>query len=194
MTSTRVAHDLDFEEVALPHLPDVARFALSLTRDESEADDLVQTTFLNAFRSWQTFQPGTHVKRWLFTICRNAFLRSRKKSNRYVFSEEGDVDSMSAVMEHHQMVEEGLGDILDRIDVKPAIDAAVEALPEPHRSILILVDMEELSYQEAAEVLDIPVGTVRSRLFRARRKIQQALIEHARDHGLARGLDAEADE
>lgn len=175
---------LGFEETALPYLQSVAAFALSLTRNESDADDLVQETFLRAFKGWHTFMPGTDCRRWLFTICRNTFIRlsTRRRATHEVL--EGDADAMEAVLGHAEAVRQGIGDLFDRIDVAPAIRAAVSALPEPHHSIVVLVDLEGLSYEEAAAVLEVPVGTVRSRLFRARRHVQEALVEHARDMGI----------
>lgn len=175
----------DFESTAMPFLGDVARFAISLTRDEAEADDLVQETFLRALRGWHTFRPGSDCKSWLFTICRNAFLRSRRTRNRLVFSEDGDLDAMPIVRAHIGASRLGLGELFDRIDVRPAILQMLETLPEPHHSALVLVDMEGMSYEQAATVLDIPIGTVRSRLYRGRRKIQDGLLDHARDMGLA---------
>ncbi len=177
----------EVERIALPFLGDVSRFALSLTRDESEADDLVQETFVRAMRGWHTFEVGTDARRWLFTICRNAFLRSRERSHRLVLSEEGDLDAMQAVLGHVYATRAGIGDLFDRIDVGPAIRKAIDGLPEPHHSILVLIDVEEMKYADAAEVLGIPVGTVRSRLFRARRLVQEELIEHARDAHLLDG-------
>lgn len=174
----------DFVENALPHIDSVARFALSLTRNETDADDLVQETFLRAFKGWHTFTPGTDCRRWLFTICRNTFIRSRSRKPVYVTLEDGDVDAMPAVMVHMQAVNEGIADMFENIDVRPAIEAAVQALAEPHHSILVLVDLEDLSYEEAAAVLEVPVGTVRSRLYRARRHVQEALLAHARDMGI----------
>jgi RNA polymerase sigma-70 factor (ECF subfamily) len=173
-----------FEEHALPHLERVAGFALSLTRNKADADDLVQETFLRAFRGWHTFIPGTDCRRWLFTICRNAFIRMRSRKPVYVQSDEGDVDAMPAAIAHVQAVRDGIADAFDRIEVRSAIQQAVEALPEPHHSILVLVDIEGHSYEEAAAVLEVPVGTVRSRLYRARRHVQEALLAHARDMGL----------
>ena len=171
----------EVERIALPFLDDVARFAISLTKDEAEADDLVQETFLRAMRGWHTFQVGTDARRWLFTICRNAFLRNRERAHRLVLSEEGDLDALQAVVGHVHAGREGLGDLFDQIEVGPAIRKAIDDLPEPHRSILLLVDVEEMKYGDAAEVLGVPVGTVRSRLFRARRLVQDELIEYARD-------------
>ena len=116
-------------------------------------------------------------------------MRSRKPI--YVESEEGDVDASPAATVHMQAVRDGVADAFDRIDVRPAIEAAVQALPEPHHSILVLVDLEDMSYEEAASVLQIPLGTVRSRLYRARRHVQEALLAHARDLGI--GLETRRD-
>jgi RNA polymerase sigma-70 factor, ECF subfamily len=173
-----------FDSTALVHLESVARFALSLTRNEADADDLVQETFLRAFRSWHTFMPGTDCRRWLFTICRNTFIRMVTRSARYVLSDDGDLDAWPAAQRHMEAVQAGVADALDRIDVRPAIEAAVQALPEPHHSILVMVDLERMSYEEAATVLAIPVGTVRSRLYRARRHVQEALLSYAGDWGI----------
>ena len=174
----------DFERIALPHLESVARFARSLTRNRDDADDLVQETFLRAFRGWHTFQPGSDVRHWLFAICHNAFLRLFRAGARFVTSEEGDVDAIPAVMEHLAMVRADMGELFEHLDVQAAVRRAVDELPEPHHGILVLVDLEEKSYAEAAEILAIPIGTVRSRLFRARRMVQEALIVYAEDAGL----------
>jgi RNA polymerase sigma-70 factor (ECF subfamily) len=176
----------EFESTTLPHLNAVARFALSLTRDRADADDLVQETYLRACRGWRTFRPDSDPRRWLFAICRNAFLRTRRRPHQFVESDDGDLDAMPAVLSHVQAVHEGLGDLFERVDVRPAIERAIDALPEPHHSVLVLVDLEEHSYEETAAILQLPIGTVRSRLFRARRMIQQALIAYAEDAGLAR--------
>lgn len=182
-----------FEEVALPHFDSVAGFALSLTRSETEAEDLVQETFLRAFKGWHTFAPGTDCRRWLFTICRNTFIRLRSRRRVKLESLEADVDGIPAAMSYMDGVRSGVTELIDRIDVAPAIEAAISALPEPHYSILVLVDLEGLSYEEAAEVLQVPKGTVRSRLFRARRHVQESLLAHARDMGLARPVMADED-
>jgi len=173
-----------FEEHALPHLESVAGFALSLTRNQADANDLVQETFLRAFKGWHTFTPGTDCRRWLFTICRNTFIRLNSRKRVELEQLGGDADGLPTAIDHVHAARNGLTDLLDRIQLRPAIEAAVDALPEPHRSILVFVDIEGLSYEDAAEVLQIPLGTVRSRLYRARRRVQQALLEHARDIGI----------
>ncbi len=170
-----------FDALTLPWLRDVARFALSLTRNRADADDLVQDTFLKAFRYWDTFIPGNNPRTWLFTICRHTFLRLRRKHSAVIESDEGDVDAMPSVLGHLSAMQEGFAALFDQIDVRPAIERAVDSLPEPHRSVLILVDMEGQSYSEAAETLGVALGTIRSRLFRARRGVQRALINHAHD-------------
>jgi len=181
-TEGRSVHE--FEATALAHIESVGRFALSLTRNEADADDLVQETFLRALRGWHTFTPGTDCRRWLFTICRNTFIRWKSQKSVYVEAQDGDLDAMPAATAHMQAVSDGVASVFDQIDVRPAIEAAVEALPEPHHSILVMVDLEDMSYEQAAAVLEIPVGTVRSRLYRARRHVQEALLAHARDMGI----------
>lgn len=99
-------------------------------------------------------------------------------------SDEGDIDAIPAVMEHIAATRAGLGEMFEQLELGAAIRSAVDRLPEPHHSVLVLVDLEERSYAEAAEILMVPVGTVRSRLFRARRMVQEALIVYAEDMGV----------
>lgn len=178
----------DFETATLPHLNHVTNFALSLTRDRADADDLVQETYLRALRGWKTFRPGTNTRRWLFAICRNSFLHLRRRRRTVVETDDGDLDAMPAVMSHVRAIHEGLTRVFDHLDVKPAVERAVDRLPEPHHSILVLVDLEGHSYEEAAAILQVPPGTVRSRLSRARRMIQEGLIAYAEDVGCRRRL------
>ena len=177
--------DAAFEREALPWIDDVYRFALSLTRDECDADDVVQDTFLRAYRSWHTYLPGSDCRRWLFTICRNVFLRSRERARPTVELEATDVDAAAAGSVYSTAVREGFEDIYARLDLAPAIHAALTKVPEPFRSTLIIVDVEDQSYESAAEVLGVPIGTVRSRLFRGRRLMQEQLLTYAIDAGFA---------
>ena len=173
-----------FEKEALPWIEDVYRFALSLTRDEADADDVVQDTFFRAFRSWHTYLPGSDCRRWLFTICRNVFLRSRERVRPTVGLESSEADSGAVDLFHHRAVPETPDDMLARFDLVPAIDRAIARVPEPFRSTLIIVDVEDQSYESAAEALGVPIGTVRSRLFRGRRLMQEHLLTVAADAGL----------
>lgn len=177
--------DVAFETEALPWIDDVYRFALSLTRDESDADDVVQDTFLRAYRSWHTYLPGSDCRRWLFTICRNVFLRSRERSRPTVELESPEVDAAAAGSLYVTAVHEGVEDSLTRLDLAPAISEALNRVPEPFRATLIIVDVEDQSYESAAELLGVPIGTVRSRLFRGRRLMQEQLLTYAIDAGFA---------
>ncbi|MDQ6885842.1 MAG: sigma-70 family RNA polymerase sigma factor [Gemmatimonadota bacterium] len=172
-----------FEAEALPWLDAVHRFALSMTRDEADADDVVQETYLRAFRSWRTFLAGSDCRRWLFTICRNVFLRSKERERSTVDVSAPEVETLAAVRLHAEAMQSGADSLLDRADLGPAISRAIGELPEPYRVAVVLVDVEGQSYDEAAEIMGVPVGTVRSRLFRGRRRLQEALFTHARDAG-----------
>lgn len=181
------ASDLEFERLALPWLPDVARFALSLTRSQADADDLVQETYLHAYRSWHTFIPGSDPRRWLFTICKNDFLRSRERAARIARVEaeaDAEAETVAAVMGHVRAQDAGYGDLFARLDLAPAIDGALGELPDVYRVAVVLVDVEGYSYEEAAAMLKVPIGTVRSRLFRGRRLLQERLIDLARESGI----------
>ena len=176
-----------FEREALPWLDDVYRFAMSLTRNDADADDLVQDTFLRAYRSWHTFIPGSDCRRWLFTICRNAFLRSRERDHPQVSLDDGGVEALAAVRLHGDLARDGVADLLSRIDLGPALQQALDRLQEPFRSAVILVDVDDQSYDAASEILGVPIGTVRSRLFRGRRMLQETLVAYARDAGFTGG-------
>jgi len=170
-----------FEREALPWIDDVHRFALSLTRDESDADDVVQDTYLRAYRSWHTYMPGSDCRRWLFTICRNVFLRSRERARPTVDLEITEIDASVAGAIYPSV--ERSDETLARLDLAPAINDALAKVPEPFRSTLVMVDVEDQSYESAAEVLGVPIGTVRSRLFRGRRLMQEQLQVYAIDAG-----------
>lgn len=179
----RPAPPPEFSDAAIAAMDDVYRFARSLTRDPSDAEDVVQDTYLRAFRSWRTFQPGTDIRRWLFTIARNAFLRSRERLQREVTLDDDATAAAESSQAQEAWVRGGLDPILDRADLGPAITEALAALPETFRSVVVLVDLEDQPYEAAAEVLGIPVGTVRSRLFRGRKLLQERLAQYAIDAG-----------
>ncbi len=179
-----VSHE--FESVALPHLPAVVRVARALAKDSAEADDLVQETFLRALRHWKTFEPGSDCKRWLSTICRNVFLAQRQRAKLVTAVEDETLEAYASADAHRSARSMGLTDLFDRIDLGPAIRAAIEMLDKPFRDVVALADVEGFTYEEIAELLMIPIGTVRSRLFRARRQLQESLLAHAVDRGFAR--------
>jgi RNA polymerase sigma-70 factor, ECF subfamily len=175
---------LSFDDEAMRWLPDVMRFALSLTRDRSEAEDLVQDTYLTAQRSWQQFQAGTDAKAWLFTIARHRFYRLSERAERQVATDSPELESLAAAaytMQHDVT----LADHFERLDMRDAVRRSMYALPAVYREVAVLVDWHDQTYEAVSEILGIPIGTVRSRLFRARRLMQQELTAHAEDLGLS---------
>lgn len=186
MSADHDAHARSFEEQALACLPDVERFARSLTRHDTAAEDLVQDTYLLAFRGRATFATDGNMRRWLFSICHHAWLRTTRREQRVVLTDDGaeaELETLAAVMGHVTAQRSGLDRFVSSIDVGPAIAAAIDGLSPHMRVVVVLVDVQGLGYEEAATVLDVPVGTVRSRLFRARRVLQERLFEFARDAG-----------
>lgn len=164
-----------FEELAMPVFGSLYNFARWLTRNETDAEDLVQETYLRALRSFASFQPGTNFRAWMFRILRNTFLSSRSKlDRRMTVAMDSEEDGPELAVEN-ETPETILGKRLDTQLVQSAIDG----LPVHHREILLLCEVEEMSYQEIAEVLSIPIGTVMSRLARARKAIRQSLCSTA---------------
>ena len=181
------ARDAEFAQIALPLLPAVARVARALTRDAADADDLVQETYLKAFRHWGTFERGGDCRRWLSAICRNSFFAQRSRQRWLTaVGDDHELETFAAVSLHKLAREKGVEDMFARLDLAPAIRTAIAALEPNFRDVVTLVDVEDLRYEEAADVLGIPIGTVRSRLYRARRILQAALVEYASDAGYAR--------
>jgi len=174
-----------FERVTMPYVADVARFARSLTRDATRADDLVQETYLQALRGWHTFQPGSEARPWLFAICHHAFLRTMRHESRYVdVPDDGpEFESAATAKAHWRAQQAGVAEIVEQMDLGRAIDRALTKLPPQNRGAVVLVDVEGLSYEGASLILGAPVGTVRSRLFRGRRLLQDLLFDYARDAG-----------
>jgi len=177
-----------FQDEALPHLDAVYRFALRLSGAADHAEDLVQETFLRAFRSWDQYTPGTQCKSWLFTICRNVFLRQRERSQRHdeIVTEnvnrEGPGPNPINPVWSSVLGVDPEGDFFDSI-VDGQIIEAINELPEEYRTAVVLSDIEGMPYNEIAELMDVPVGTVKSRLFRGRRQLQKVLYDYAVEMG-----------
>jgi RNA polymerase sigma-70 factor, ECF subfamily len=180
---TATTRHAEFTALALPHLDAVARVARALSGNAADADDLVQETFLRAFRYWHTFDQGTDCRRWLAAICRNVLYDQRRREAHECAVEESELESLAAVRVHKAAVAAGLGDMYARLDLGPAIVKAIAELEPVFREVVVLSDMEGLSYEETAAALEVPVGTVRSRLYRARRQLQQMLLVYALDAG-----------
>ena len=193
----KTAQAADFHEEAVPHMDAVFRFALRLAGTRDLAEDLVQETFLRAFRSWDKYTPGTQCKSWLFTICRNVFLRQRERGQRHDEIVSENVDRSSGPFEVVNPVwvkavkADPEGEFFDSI-VDEVVLQRIQDLPEEYRTAVILSDLEGLSYQEIAEMIEVPVGTVKSRLFRGRRLLQVSLYDYAVSMGYIKGATDEA--
>ena len=174
-----------FEREALVHLDALYRVALRLAGNAADADDLVQETMLKAYRAWDQYQKGTNAKGWLLTILRNAFINEYRRKTRH--PETVDVDTVEpfAVFEDIQE-DDPQGAFFDRI-VDDEVLRAIDGLPETFRETVVLSDVEGMSYQEIAKILGVPVGTVKSRLFRARQMLQRKLYAYAVSMGYIKG-------
>ncbi len=184
-SAAHAMRDREFAAVALPLLSAVARVAHALTGEEADADDLVQETFLRAYRHWNTFERGSDCKRWLSAICRNAFFEQRRRDNRSTAVADEELESLAAARLHISARASGVDAMFGRVDLGPAIARAVAALEPHYRDVVTLVDVEDFTYEQVSDALDIPIGTVRSRLYRGRRQLQEALIAFAVDAGFA---------
>jgi len=145
----------------------------------------VQETFLRAYRHWNTFEPGSDCRRWLSTICRNAFLEQRRRESRSTAVEDQELESLAAARLHNQARASGIDHMFTRLDLGPAISQAIASLEPIYRDVVVLADAEGFTYEEVAEALGVPIGTVRSRLYRARRQLQESLLAYAIDAGFA---------
>jgi RNA polymerase sigma-70 factor (ECF subfamily) len=188
-----------FETEALSFLDALYRTGLRMTRSEAEAEDLVQETYIRAFRFRHQFTPGTNLKAWLFRILTNTFINQyRRKAARPDTTELDDVEE-SILYRHMRDVSPGSAspdpeaELIDNT-LSSEVKDALEALPEKFRTTLLL-DVEGFSYKEIAEMLDIPIGTVMSRLHRGRKFLQKRLYDVARDRGIvaARAMPRPAD-
>jgi RNA polymerase sigma-70 factor (ECF subfamily) len=165
------ARSAEFEQLALPLLPSLYNHACWLTRNHAEAEDLVQETFSKGLRAFDSFRADTNFKGWIFRILRNTFLTSRT----------GIAASRTVFLEDHQPALDTADaspnpeDNLIRLDNQAALQRAMEQLEPPLREALLLCDVEEVKYKDIALILDIPIGTVMSRISRARRALRQLL-------------------
>ncbi len=177
----------DFETEAVPHLPALHSFALKMTNDIEEAEDLVQDTMLKAFRFFDKFERGTNCKAWLFQIMKNSFInnyrKNQKEPNKVDYD---DVQNFYETIKADQIKTEHYeGDAFSDILDDDIVDA-LSRLPDDFRTIIFLSDIEGYTYDEIANFMDCPIGTVRSRLHRARKMLYTLLYSYASDKGLVK--------
>jgi RNA polymerase sigma-70 factor (ECF subfamily) len=170
-----------FEREAIPHFDAVRRFALQLTRSAADADDLVQETFLRGYRAWDHYTPGTRAKSWLFTICRNAFLRERARETRRARLA---LTSRCAELVNDEQQPCAAHSPRPDAVVASGILRRIDQLPPEFRTAVLLCDLHSIAYADAARHLGVPLGTLKSRLHRARRILKRQLRTAATEHGL----------
>jgi RNA polymerase sigma-70 factor (ECF subfamily) len=177
-----------FEREALVHLDSVFCFARSLARDETVAEDLTQDTFLSAWEHWRQYTPGTNCRAWLFTICRNLRTRQATREKRMELADTAELDSLAAAALHASLGEgDREGGFLEMPELGDTLARELARLPEEYREVVVLADVHDQSYPDIARVLGLPVGTVKSRLFRGRRLLQESLLAFAKDAGIVAG-------
>jgi len=174
----------DFDDLVLEHLDMLYAVALRLTRNPTEAQDLTQNTILKALRFHERFKKGTYIKAWLLTILRNTFINEyRRKVRRPKFTElSGAEPAPSPSPDPEVQIDPGghkYGDVIELLDDK--VKEAIEDLPEEFRLAVIMADIEDKSYKEIAEVMDCPLGTVMSRLYRGRKLLRERLHDYAEE-------------
>jgi len=180
MTSEAAAQRATFEAEALVHLDAMYSFALKLSRARDDAEDLVSDTVLRAFERWEQYRLGTNIRAWLFTILYHAFVsRKRRIDAREVPEGDGEAgwsvrDAVGEADPEGRFYDSFLDDEIIR---------AIDALPEEYRTAVVLSDIQEMRYAEIAQILAIPEGTVKSRLFRGRRLLQRTLRGYAEEMG-----------
>jgi RNA polymerase sigma-70 factor (ECF subfamily) len=179
----------EFEKTAVPQLDAMYGAALRLTRNPAEAEDLVQDAYVRAYRFWHTFKAGTSIKAWLFTILRNTFINRYHRANRRRASR-NDLESQltslgpEAAVAHPTSKVPGPEAAISQRITRDRIMAALETIPEDYRTAVMLADLEGLAYKEIADVMDCPIGTVMSRIYRGRRLLHKLLHDHATELGL----------
>jgi RNA polymerase sigma-70 factor (ECF subfamily) len=186
-----MADQADFANEAMQYAPQLYSAAMRMTRNRADAEDLVQEAFLKGFRSFHTFNEGTNLRAWLFRILTNTYINKyRKKQRSFDESDLGDIEDLYLYKRMGtfddpsigRSAEESLMEMLPDDEVKQAL----ENLPENFRMPVILADVQGFAYKEIAEILEIPIGTVMSRLHRGRKQMQKALHDYAIDRGLRR--------
>ncbi|HHT9115741.1 MAG: sigma-70 family RNA polymerase sigma factor [Planctomycetes bacterium] len=181
----------EFEDIAMEHLDSLYNMAIRLVFNKEAAEDLVQETYLKAYRFFDTFQKGTNIKAWLFKILRNTFINKYRKTVNLpseIFYE--DVESVNSNLSYKQ--ESDSAELTDTLETKyndlgslmeDDVKRAIDSLPIEYKEAILLSDVEELSYNDIAEITNVPIGTVKSRLNRGRKLLQKSLWEYAKDRG-----------
>jgi RNA polymerase sigma-70 factor, ECF subfamily len=182
-----MADQARFAELAMEFMPQLYSAALRMTRNPADAEDLVQETYLKAYRAFDSFTEGTNLKAWLYRILTNTYINSyRAASRRPQIADVEDVEDLYLYRRLGTDGREGRSAEDEALDsfTDDEVKAAIESLPETFRMAVLLADVEGFSYKEIAEITDVPIGTVMSRIHRGRRALQKALAQFAEARGL----------
>lgn len=183
ISSTKGLHK-EFEQEAIPHMDILYNYALRMTGNADDARDLLQETFLKAYRFWDKYEKGTNVRAWLFRIMKNTYINLYRKAVK-----EPDTVDYNDIQNFYNIIRENSADANDLQEklfghlLDDDVTKALESLPEEFRTVVILCDIEGLTYEEIAEFVECPVGTVRSRLHRGRKLLYAKLFEYAKKRG-----------
>jgi RNA polymerase sigma-70 factor (ECF subfamily) len=198
MSSTHSAKEQRnlFEEIAFEHMNSLYSTALRLTQSQQDSEDLVQDTYLKAFQFFHRFEPGTNFKAWIFKILMNTFINKYHKKMRtpqsvqfekveYSIETDSKPEQIQSLLENKDRFRNSFAD---------EVIVAIEQMPENYRVAVLLCDIESFSYKEIGRMLDIPIGTVMSRISRGRKFLQKALLEYAKSEGYVKAKQRETRE
>lgn len=184
LTKQEIRKQKDFNEEIIPHLDALYNFGLRLTSDPNDAEDLVQDTIVKAYRFFSSYEKGTNAKAWLFRILKNSYINNyRKKSKK---PQEVDYDEVATFYETIRAERTETSDLEDKMFrelIDDDISNALDEIPEDFRTVVLLCDVEDFTYEEIANMLDVPIGTIRSRLHRGRNLLKAQLLEYATKRG-----------
>ena len=184
LTKKEETKQKDFNEEIIPHLDALYNFGLRLTADPNDAEDLVQDTIVKAYRFFSSYEKGTNAKAWLFRILKNSYINNyRKKSKK---PQQVDYDEVATFYETIRAERTETSDLEDKMFrelIDDDISNALDEIPEDFRTVVLLCDVEDFTYEEIANMLDVPIGTIRSRLHRGRNLLKAQLTEYASKRG-----------
>lgn len=184
LTREEVAKQDDFQDEIVPHLDAMYNFALRLTSDPNDAEDLVQDTIVKAYRFFSSYEKGTNAKAWLFRILKNSYINNYRKRSKQ--PSQVDYDEIATFYETIRSDRTDTTDLesqMFRQLVDDDISNALEKLPEDFRTVVLLCDVESFTYEEISNMLDVPIGTIRSRLHRGRNLLKAELLDYAENRG-----------
>jgi RNA polymerase sigma-70 factor (ECF subfamily) len=187
VSQTLLKRQKEFETEAFPHKDILFNFALRTTGDKDDAHDLLQETFMKAFRFWDKYEKGTNIRAWLFRIMKNSYInRYRKETREPGMVDYDDVENFYDSIRDDSTDSNDLQKRMYSNMLSDEVTEALQSLPEDFRTVVILCDIEGLMYDEISEFLNCPIGTVRSRLHRGRKILEEKLYDYAKERGLVK--------